>query len=314
MLGIRKEVPVYIIDGMLEAGKTEFLSFTMEQEYFQIDNTTLLIVCEEGVEEYSEKLLKDTHTVMEVIEEEADFLPSKMTELENKYRPERVLIEYNGMWDRRKLRMPRNWKLEQQVTIIDATTFNVYFNNMRSQMIEQFRNSDMILFNRCDGIDGLVNFKRNMMAVNAQAEIVFEGKDGVMNITTEEDLPYKLDQERIDLTDDMYPIWYVDAMENPKRYEGKTISFTAMVLKPDGMPKNYFVPGRLVMTCCAEDMTYLGYVCKSREARRLENKQWVKVTAKVAFEYWADYEGEGIILYAESVEPTKKPKKEVLGF
>ncbi|MGN0299610.1 MAG: GTP-binding protein [Lachnospiraceae bacterium] len=314
MFGIKKEIPVYLIDGMLEAGKTEFLSFTMEQDYFQVDDTTLLIVCEEGVEEYDEKLLKDTNTVMVLIDEESEFLPSKMTEWENQYQPERVLIEYNGMWDRRKLRLPRNWKLEQQVTVIDASTFNVYFNNMRSQMIEQFRNSDMILFNRCDNVEGLVTFKRNLMAVNPQAEIVFEGKDGVLNITTEEDLPYKVDVDHIDLTDEMYPIWYVDAMDNPERYVGKTISFLAMVLKPEQLPKNYFIPGRLVMTCCADDVTYLGYVCKSRAARNLENKQWVKVTAKVAFEYWVDYGGEGIVLYADEVVPAKKPRKEVLGF
>lgn len=312
MLGIRKEVPVYLIDGMLEAGKTEFLSFTMEQDYFQIDQTTLLIVCEEGVEEYDEKLLKLTNTIMVVVDEESDFLPSKMTELEEQYKPERVLIEYNGMWDRKKLRMPRNWKLEQQVTVIDATTFNIYFNNMRSQMTEQFRNSDMVLFNRCDEVEGLANFKRNILTVNPKAEIVFEGQDGVINVTTEEDLPYSLDADKIDLTDDMYVIWYIDAMENPERYVGKTISFTAIAAKPPTLPKNYFVPGRVVMNCCAEDMQFLGYVCKSREARRIEQKQWVKVTAKVAFEYWADYEGEGIVLYAESVVPTKKPKKEIL--
>ena len=41
-------VPVYLITGFLESGKTSFLSFTLQQDYFQIDGKTLLILCEEG--------------------------------------------------------------------------------------------------------------------------------------------------------------------------------------------------------------------------------------------------------------------------
>ena len=44
--------PVFLINGFLEAGKTEFLSFTMEQDYFRTEGKTLLIVCEEGDTEY----------------------------------------------------------------------------------------------------------------------------------------------------------------------------------------------------------------------------------------------------------------------
>ena len=42
--------PVYLVDGILESGKTSFLNFTIRQDYFQVDGTTLLISCEEGEE------------------------------------------------------------------------------------------------------------------------------------------------------------------------------------------------------------------------------------------------------------------------
>ena len=51
-------MPVFLINGFLEAGKTQFLEFTMDQEYFQTEGKTLLIVCEEGDTEYDEKKLK----------------------------------------------------------------------------------------------------------------------------------------------------------------------------------------------------------------------------------------------------------------
>lgn len=40
--------PVYIINGFLESGKTEFITYTLDQSYFQIKGKTLLILCEEG--------------------------------------------------------------------------------------------------------------------------------------------------------------------------------------------------------------------------------------------------------------------------
>ena len=64
--------PVFVINGFLESGKTEFIKYTLSQPYFQTKGTTLLIVCEEGIEEYEEELLKRTKTVMEIVEDEED--------------------------------------------------------------------------------------------------------------------------------------------------------------------------------------------------------------------------------------------------
>ncbi len=99
-----------------------------------------------------------------------------------------------------------------------------------------------------------------------------------------------------------------------ERYEGKTIRFTAMVLKPEEMPQGYFVPGRMAMTCCADDMAFLGFACRFEGADTLKQKQWVQVTARVKKEYWKDYEGEGPMLYAVSVTKAKAPKNEIISF
>ena len=110
--------PVYIINGFLGSGKTEFINFTLDQPYFQSSGKTLLLLCEEGEEEYDPYVLKRSKTIVETIEEEADFTPEKMVELEKKYHPERIIIEYNGMWKFRDLRLPWHWKVEQQITTI----------------------------------------------------------------------------------------------------------------------------------------------------------------------------------------------------
>lgn len=306
--------PVYVINGFLESGKTEFITYTLSQPYFQTGGRTLLILCEEGENEYDEKLLKLSKTDLELIEDEDEFQPAKLIELEKKYKPERIIIEYNGMWNYKEMKLPWHWKIEQQITTIDASTFPMYFTNMKSLLAEQIRASELIIFNRCDNVEDLSSYKRNIKAINPKAEIVFEDANGEINTIMEEDLPYDLNAPVIELNNEGYGIWYLDSLDNLNRYEDKTIRFTAMVLKPRTFPKGYFVPGRMAMTCCADDMAFLGFACEYDKADKLTDQQWVKVTAKVAKEYFADYQGEGPVLHAISVEQTKEPKETVISF
>ncbi len=307
--------PVYIINGFLESGKTEFISFTLAQPYFQIRGKTLIVLCEEGEVEYEEALLRQSRSVIEVIEEESDFTPARLTELDKKHRPERIIIEYNGMWNFKNMKLPWYWKVEQQITTIDGSTFPMYYTNMRSLLAEMIRKSEMIIFNRCDNVkEDLNSYKRNIKAVNPQADVIFEDANGEIDEILEEDLPYDLSKEELVLDNEGYGIWYLDCMEHLERYFGKKIRFTAMVLKPENIPAGYFVPGRMAMTCCAEDMAFLGYACQFPGAAALKQRDWVEVTATVAREYWQDYQGEGPVLHAISVLKTKAPKEEVISF
>ena len=306
--------PVYVINGFLESGKTEFITFTLGQPYFQIRGKTLLLLCEEGEIEYEEELLKKSRTEVELIEREEDFNPSHLLELEKKHKPERIIIEYNGMWNFKNMKLPRQWRIEQQITTIDGSTFPMYYTNMRSLLAEMIRNSEMIIFNRCDGIADLNNYKRNIKAVNPSADVIFEDSNGEIDEIFEDDLPYDLNQDTIVLDNEGYGIWYLDSMDHLERYFGKKLQFVAMVLKPDHFPQDYFVPGRMAMTCCADDMAFLGYACQFAGTGALKQKEWVKVTATVSREYWADYKGEGPILHALSVEKTKAPKDEIISF
>jgi len=301
-------MPVFLIDGFLESGKTQFLQFTMEQDYFKAEGKTLLIVCEEGETEYSDELLKRTKTAAVYIDSLEELSQERLLELELLYNPERVLIEWNGMWNLDDLKLPGDWNVYQQITLIDMSTFDLYAANMKSLLYAMVRNSEMIICNRCDGIEDLSGYRRTLKSMCPRGEIVFEDSEGEVNEIAEEDLPYDISADLVEISPEAYGIWYLDCMERRDRYEGKTVEFTAMVLKTPDFPKNYFVPGRMAMTCCEDDMTFLGFITKSREAKDLETKQWVRVKARIAYEYWKDYEGEGPVLYAESVEPAKPVK------
>lgn len=301
-------MPVFLINGFLEAGKTQFLQFTMEQDYFKTDGKTLLIVCEEGENEYDESLLERTKTSMVVFENMADMTPDRLLELELFHNPERVLIEWNGMWNLDECKIPEDWRIYQQITILDMSTFELYAANMKPLLYSMVRNSELIIGNRCDGLKDLSGYRRTLKAMCQRGEIIFEDSEGEINEIMDEDLPYDMSSDVVEISPEAYGIWYIDCMERRDRYDGKTVEFTAMVLKTPEFPKNYFVPGRMAMTCCEDDMTFLGFVTKAREAKSLETKQWVRVRAQIAYEFWKDYEGEGPVLYAESVLPAEPIK------
>ena len=308
-----EKMPLFLINGFLEAGKTQFIKFTLTQDYFQTEGKTLLIVCEEGDTEYDEELLKDTRTSVVYVDSMEDISPQRLTELELLHNPERVLIEWNGMWNQDDFRIPEDWTVYQQITIIDMSTFELYVKNMKSLLAAMVRNSELVICNRCDGIEDLERYKRMLKSMNTRCDIIFEDESGEISELSEEDLPYDLKADVVEISPEAYGIWYIDCMDKPDRYKDKVVEFTAMVLKSPEFPRNYFVPGRLAMTCCADDMTFLGYICKAKEARNLETKQWVKVRARIAVEYWQDYGGEGPVLYAESVIPAK-PIEDVVTF
>ena len=122
------EIPIYLITGFLESGKTTFINFTVAQEYFQIDEPTLLITTEEGEVEYDEKELLKYNTVLEVVENQEQFTVEYLKKLKRKYRPERVILEYNPLWSVKKLEemeMPRGWGIVQEIVTVDASCFQI---------------------------------------------------------------------------------------------------------------------------------------------------------------------------------------------
>ena len=160
------KIPVYMINGFLESGKSEFIKYTITQPYFRSKGRTLLILCEEGEVEFEEDVLSSTNTVLEIIDEREDFNTDKLSEISARVKPSRIIVEFNGMWNPKEIVLPSDWSIEQQITTIDASTFSIFYSNMKSLVGEQVRNSDMVIFNRCDGIDNLANFKRSVKAVN----------------------------------------------------------------------------------------------------------------------------------------------------
>lgn len=302
---------VYIVYGFLESGKTQFVNFTIRQDYFKLDEKTLVIVCEEGIDEYDKDELKDYNTYVEFIDEKEDFNFETLKKLTEKHDPARIIIEYNGMWDSKTMSLPSDWEIRQQITIADSNKFEMYFNNMKSMYADIIRNSELLIMNRCEDITKLHNYKLNIKSINNNIEVVFEDENGELDLPVmDEDLPFDLKADIVEITDQNYGVWFLDLWETTERYTGKKFHIQTIVMKQQSLPKNYFVAGRPVMTCCEDDIMFMGVICKSKEAKNLVDKDCVDMIVTVVDEYRSDYGGNGPVLYVETlqkIEPFKNP-------
>ena len=308
------DIPVYLIAGFLDGGKTDFINGILEDGFARKERT-LLLCCEEGELEYNPKVL-DNVTVI-TIEDEEDLKCSYLKELEKKYRPKQVLIEYNGMWQIERLYrevLPANWVLYQIMTFVQASTFETYAKNMGQLMMEKITNADMLVFNRCtpELRDSLRS--RNLRMVNRQAEIYLENLDGTSeDYLTGDECPFDLEQDVIDIPDDDFGVWYVDVMDHPERYAGKLVHMKLIMCHSKKYP-GIHCPGRFAMVCCENDIQFLGLIAKGDQLDSYENRDWIEVTAKMAVEKHKAYKDEGPVMEILSIAPCEKPGQEVVTF
>ncbi|MEG0779005.1 MAG: GTP-binding protein [Oscillospiraceae bacterium] len=308
------DIPVYLIVGFLDGGKTNFINSTLK-DGFALDDRTLLLCCEEGEEEYDTSSLKNV-TVL-TVPDEAALTTAFLKDCEKKYRPQQVIIEYNGMWQMEPLYrnvLPANWVLYQIMCFVQASTFELYVQNMGQLMMEKITNADLIIFNRCDEAQRTALRKRNLRMVNRRADIYLENIDGSSEeYANGEDSPFDLTRDTVEIPDDDFGIWYVDVMDHPERYEGKQVHLKAIMCHSKQF-KGTYCPGRFAMICCEKDISFLGVVCKGDLLEPYKNRDWMELRATIHAEEHAAYQGIGPVLYVEAVAPCDKPKNEVVNF
>lgn len=310
-----REIPVYLILGFLDSGKTSFLNHVLE-DGFAAEGKTLLLCCEEGEEEYDPGVPGDI-TIVRLQEEEKINLPY-FKWLEATHQPDQVIIEFNGMWDIGNLAdqaLPSEWLLYQIITVAEAATFDLYVKNMGALMMEKLKFSDLIVFNRTNEEHRAALRRRNLRMVNPRAEIILEDEAGNSEPYNDGTLSaFDLNVELLEVDDEKYGFWYVELMDNPELYEGKQVRYKAMMLKGDEL-EGYFAPGRFAMVCCEEDVAFLGVPCRGGDLSPWKNRQWVEITARVHVEPSHAYQGEaGPVLHVSEIRKAEPPKEEMIQF
>ncbi len=311
------ETPVYLFLGFLESGKTKFIQETLEDERFDTGERTLLLVTEEGEEEYDPSRFAVKNVTVVTLDKKEEFNEENLTRLQESCKAKRVLVEYNGMWllDEFYKAMPEGWMINQVMTFIDSKTFLSYNANMRQLMFDKIQNTQMVVFNRLPEEQDKMEFHKLVRAITRRADIVYEHMDGKAEYDDIEDpLPFDVKAPVIDIEDRDYAFFYRDLSENMEDYIGKTVKFKGMVATDKRLPPDNIVIGRHIMTCCEADIQYSGLACILPQAMELKTRDWLEITAKIEMQEHTIYRGKGPVLLAKKAERCAPPEEQLATF
>ena len=313
----QRDMPVYLFTGFLEAGKTKFIQETLEDKRFCNGERTLLLVCEEGEEEYAPDEFAKGGVQIRVIHDQSELTTGDLLRFVKETKAERVLIEYNGMWmlDALYGAMPEGWMVYQEFLFADATTFLAYNSNMRQLVYDKLKSCELVVFNRFTPAMDKMAFHKIVRGASRRADIAYEAPDGkVVYDDIEDPLPFDLNAPVVEIKDEDFALWYRDMSEEPKKYEGKTVRFKCRALVRSKLPKQTFVVGRHVMTCCVEDIQFAALVCQWERADTVEDNSWMILTARVNFKFNRAYGKRGPVLTYLASEPCDIPAQDVATF
>ena len=312
-----RDIPVYLFTGFLEAGKTKFIQETLEDKRFCNGERTLLLVCEEGEEEYAPEQFADPSVCIRVLESQDELTIDNLERYVAETKAERVVIEYNGMWllDALYAAMPEGWMVYQEFMFADARSFLTYNSNMRQLVYDKLKSCELVVFNRFEPTMDKMAYHKIVRGASRRADIAYEGTDGkVVYDEIEDPLPFDLEAPIVEIADEDYALWYRDMSEDPKKYEDKTVRFKCRALVRSKLPKETFVVGRHVMTCCVEDIQFAALVCQWSGADTVKDDSWMILTARINFKFNRAYGKKGPVLTYIAGEPCDAPAQDVATF
>ena len=311
------QLPVYLFTGFLEGGKTHIIQESMEDQRFNSGEKTLIIQCEEGIDEFDLDRFWGKNVYLETIENEEDITKEYLSALGKKHKLDRVIIEYNGMWSLNRLyqNLPDNWALYQEMMFADANTFLAYNTNMRQLMVDKLMGAEMIVLNRAPENIDKEEIHKVIRGISRRVAITYDYPDGHVEYDEIEDpLPFDLNAPVVNIEDEFYALFYRDLSEEMEKYNGKTVRFKGIVATDASMGDKSVLAGRHVMTCCVDDIAFNPLVCIFPEKTNLKTRDWVTLTGTIKVEKHKLYRGPGPVLYVTKTEFAVAPAQEVATF
>lgn len=313
-----EDISVYLFLGFLDSGKTKFIQETLEDPRMETGEKTLLLVCEEGDEEYVPEKFAVKNVAKVTLEGADELTEENLASLTEKYKAQRVVVEYNGTWLLQQFfdAMPESWVINQMMTFFDTATFLNYNANMRQLVFDKVQMTQMVVFNRFKGEYEKLQFHKIVRGISRRPDIVYEYIGGKAEFDEIEDpMPFDVNAPVIEIEDRDFAWFYRDVAEKTAEYVGKTVRFKGMAAVTKKAPKGYIVLGRHIMTCCEADIAYDGFAVNTNGLLQgIETRDWLIVTAKINIEYNSVYRSKGPVLTAEKLERAEPPEESVATF
>jgi len=313
-----EDISVYLFLGFLDSGKTKFIQETLEDPRMETGERTLLLVCEEGDEEYVPEKFAVKNVVKITLDGADELTEENMLAITAKHKPQRIVVEYNGTWLLQQFfdAMPESWVINQMMTFFDAGTFLNYNANMRQLVFDKIQMTQMVVFNRFKGEYEKTDFHKVVRGISRRPDIVYEYIGGKAEFDEIEDpMPFDVNAPVIEVEDRDFAWFYRDMAEKTAEYAGKKVRFKGMAAVTKKVPKGYIVLGRHIMTCCEADIAYDGFAVKTNGLlENIQTREWLIVTAKIQIEYNSVYRTKGPVLIAEKLERCDPPEERVVTY
>lgn len=314
----QRQIPVYLFTGFLDGGKTTFIQSSLEDKRFNAGENTLLIVCEEGEEEYDVSAFSAPNVFMKVVEEEEDLKEATMAAWLKETKAVRVIIEYSGMWTLQTLfdEIPEDWIIAQEICFAEASTYPAFNANMRNLVFDKLKTCEVIVFNRCSDSTDTDALHKIVRQANRRCNIFYEYPDGrSVPDTKQDDLPFDLKAPVVHIEDRDYAYFYADLMDNSDNYNGKTVEFTAMYpAESKSLPNGMMVAGRMLMNCCAADTQFAGLACFCGKEPVPAKGSWFKLLGKVRLQRNKMFSGKVPVIDVLNISPVSEPEEPVATF
>ena len=179
------QIPVYVFTGFLDSGKTKFIQETLEDTRFNAGERTLLLIFEEGEEEYDISAYPHQNVYLEVLAQQT-VTQKELKALAKKHKAQRVVAELNGMQLVGDIysRFPEDWVVAQEVMFADATTIMAYTANMRNLVMDKLVGGQMVVFNRLQPGEDTMHLHKLVRAANRNMDILYDYLDGTNKLHT----------------------------------------------------------------------------------------------------------------------------------
>ncbi|MBQ3425067.1 MAG: hypothetical protein IJH38_07715 [Clostridia bacterium] len=306
--------PTYVFAGFLEAGKSTWIQAFLESEEINRYERVLLLVCESGETEYRPERFRSEHVQLCEIEAPEDLNAEMLLELAEQYRPNRTIIEYNGMWDLGQLlsALPACYQLAEITTVIDGERFAPYFMNLRPSFADKLRHSHRLIVNRPEGAFDRNRFLEITAAAAPKADVFYCDEEEQLTRERRTLNAYRLSASGSDtliVPNDAYAAVYRELLHGEERYDGRAIQVQGRLIRSAAGER---MIGRYVMICCMDDLAFSGLACELPEGAAVPDDSWVTATGRIRFAFSKSYAGRGPILLAEALRLTDAPADEII--
>lgn len=310
-------LPVFLFTGFLDAGKTTFLQSMLEDPGFNEGQRTLVILCEDGEEELVPSRFSINNVTIQKVEDQCELTQGNMILWGRKAAASRIMIEYNGMWQMNDLfdRLPENWGIAQETMMVDASTIAAFNANMRQLVVDKLNTAELVIFTRVEPEQDKMELHKLVRGISRGAQIVYDLTDGTsVEDDIEDPLPFDINADIVEIADRDYALFYRDLVDEPAKYEGKTVRYKGLCANNMRMPRDTFLAGRHIMTCCEADIAYCPLVCKWDRAKSVKHKSWGIVEGTIHEKFSNIYGKKGPVLTVHSFEPATQPEQPVATF